>query len=329
MAKILADRDIVRLLTDVIEDGDENLVNPNGIRLRLGSYVRFHTTGRHADLKGGDFLKVRPGETVVISSYETIDFRREAVQKVFPGCTLMALIHPTTTMMREGISQVSTRIDVGFHGTLNWGLRNGSRKDLLLRYGEPIFKLTIFSLEGDEIPDVDYGSRDADRYQGTEGILGSARSIPADIPSDRIIASGFEKLDPKKQLREAGYPFDHIATELTQLDGKFEVVSKEVLLLKGQFEKTTAQLTQKIDTETQSLIHELAETKSSLLDKMQMVFADRIIKLGGCLLGAVSTMFGAFCYLKTKLDPSLLASLAILLGVTILVLTLVLTRRKA
>ena len=51
------------------------------------------------------FLKVLPGESVTISSFEQFDFTKEAIGKVFPGCDLMALITPTTTMMREGIAQ--------------------------------------------------------------------------------------------------------------------------------------------------------------------------------------------------------------------------------
>jgi hypothetical protein len=32
------------------------------------------------------------------------------------------------------------------------------------------------------------------------------------------------RIDPKKQLKEAGYPFDHIGTELVSLHGKFEAI---------------------------------------------------------------------------------------------------------
>ena len=73
---------------------------------------------------------------------------------MFPGCNLMAFITPTTTMMREGIMQSSTKVDSGWAGTLNWGLRNSSIRDFILGYGEPIFKLTFFLLEGDEIPAI-------------------------------------------------------------------------------------------------------------------------------------------------------------------------------
>ncbi len=99
--------------------------------------------------------------------------------------------------------------------------------------------LTIFRLEKDESPEAEYGEGAQNQYQDTEGIKRSSRRIPADLPKSKLVSSSFEKLDPTKQLKEAGYPFDHIATELTDLHGKFEVVSTDVRLLKDQFEKQT------------------------------------------------------------------------------------------
>jgi len=157
VAKILADKDIRKLLGTVILNADAQRINPNGIEIRLGKHVLFQSTDEEKELTTGTFLKVLPGESVTISSYEQFDFRKETIGKSFPGCNIMAMITPTTTMMREGIMQSSTKVDSGWAGTLNWGLRNSSIRDFVLGYGEPIFKLTFFLLEGDEIPDVEYG----------------------------------------------------------------------------------------------------------------------------------------------------------------------------
>lgn len=119
MATILPDRDINRLLGSVIQDADPELINPNGIELRLGRHVLFHSTDEERELASGQFLKVNPGESISISSIEHINFRSPKIQELFPDCTLMAFITPTTTMMREGISQASTKIDAGFRGMLN------------------------------------------------------------------------------------------------------------------------------------------------------------------------------------------------------------------
>jgi len=134
LAKILADKDVRKLLGTVIFNADEHRINPNGIEIRLGKFVLFQSTDEERELGPDMFLKVLPGESVTISSYEQFDFHKKAIGKVFPGCDMMALITPTTTMMREGIMQSATKVDSGWDGTLNWGLRNSSIKDFILGY---------------------------------------------------------------------------------------------------------------------------------------------------------------------------------------------------
>ena len=328
MATILADKDIRKLLGSVLIGTEANYVNPNGIELRLGKHVHFHSTGEEKDLGPGLFLKVSPGETVSISSMEQIDFSAATVQAVLPNKMLMGFITPTTTMMREGISQVATKIDAGFRGFLNWGLRNGSTKDLILQYGEPIFKLTLFALEHDEIPEVPYGERPTDYYQDTEGIKRSARRLPADIPKAKIVASSFDQLDPKKQLREAGYPFDHIGTELTTLHGKFEVVSKDVLLLKEQFEQRTNELSGKIEAETRTLSEKVEESRKSILEKVEALFDKKFLRVVGVVVGAIPIMYGGVTILQgTSLGGNAVAFITMLVGAVILLLTYILSRR--
>lgn len=328
MAKILADREIRGLIGSVFQDADEQLINPNGIELRLGEHILFHSTGEEKRLEVGNFLKISPGENVVISSIETIDFREATLQKVFPGCMLMALITPTTTMMREGISQAATKIDAGFRGRLNWGLRNSSMKDLILQYGEPIFKLTVFLLDENEKPETLYGNRPRDEYQDTEGVKRSTRRLPADIPKSKIVSSTLTKLDPKKQLKEAGYPFDHIGTELIALDGKFEVVSKDVRLMKDEFQRQTSDLAAKIEAETKTLSSKIEETRGSMLEKVEALFDRKFLKIVGVIAGAIPIMYGAVsCLQGTALGGPTIAFIAMLLGVLIFVITWLLSRR--
>src|SRR2546425_6120995 len=328
MAKFLADRDIRKLIGTVLLNAEAERINPNGIELRLGKHVHFHSTGEEKELEAGLFLKVSPGETVSISSIEQIDFRVPTVQSIFPNAMLMGFITPTTTMMREGISQVATKIDAGFRGILNWGLRNGSTKDLILQYGEPIFKLTLVVLEHDEVPETPYGDRSSDSYQGTEGIKRSARRLPADIPKSKIVSSSFDQLDPKKQLREAGYPFDHIGTELTTLHGKFEVVSKDVLLLKDQFEQRTKEISSKIDAETRTLSEKVSESKESLLEKVEALFQKKFLSALGVIVGSIPIIYGGINFLQeTGLKANVVSFITIMAGVLILLLTFILSRR--
>jgi deoxycytidine triphosphate deaminase len=329
MPSILADRDIRKLLQDIIVNGDPDLINPNGIELRLGKEVRFLSTGEEKELHPDQFLKVSPGETVLISSLEKIDFTRDTVAKHFPRCMLMALITPTTTMMREGISQVATKIDAGFRGYLNWSLRNGSTKDLLLQHGEPIFKLTIFCLQANESPEVPYGEGPQHQYQDTEGIKRSKRRIPADISKKSIVSSAFENLDPKKQLREAGYPFDHIGSELVRLDGKFEMVSKDVALLKNEFEQRTKELSSKIESETKSLATKLEDAKTFLIVKFGALFQERFAKVAGLIIGTIPMMYAGVVFLQTKtvLSQMQIAWIAGITGMVVILLTLTVIRK--
>jgi deoxycytidine triphosphate deaminase len=328
MAKILADHDIKRLIGYILLDADESLLNPNGIELRLGKHVRFHSTGEEKDLKRGMFLQVNPGETVIISSLETIDFRAATVQTVMPHAMLMGLITPTTTMMREGISQVATKIDTGFRGKLNWGLRNGSIKELILKFGEPIFKLTIFLLDADESPEMAYGEREKDGYQDTDGIARSRRQIPADISKSKIVSSNIEKIDPKKQLKEAGYPFDHIGTELIGLHGKFETVSADVRVMKEEFAQKTAELSGKIEKETTTLSTKIEDTKNNLLDSANVLFDRKFFRTTGVIVGSIPILYGAVLFLqKASLDANLIAGIACAVGVLIWITSFVVTRK--
>ena len=289
MARILADKDIQKLLGAVIEGADPQRINPNGIEIRLGKHVLFQSTDEERELGPDMYLKVTPGESVTISSYEKFDFTNEAIHRVFPGCNLMAFITPTTTMMREGIMQSSTKIDSGWSGKLNWGLRNSSIRDLILGYGEPIFKLTFFLLEGDEVPNILYGDRPNDRYQNTDGIARSSRKVPVSIPAKKLVSSSIDKIDPQKQLREAGYPFSHIGQELTELHGNFVAISNDVLLLKAAITEETTKLSEKVDT-----------SQRTVLEKVEALFNQKFLQAAAAIVGCLSVMFGIITFLKDK-----------------------------
>lgn len=328
MAKLLADKDIERLIGVAIINAKPERLNPNGIELCLGKSVHFLSTGEEMDLAPGMYLKVSPGETVTITSMESLDFTSAAVKKIFPGHMLMGLITPTTTMMREGISQVTTKVDAGFKGMLNWSLHNGAPKDLILRYGEPIFKLTIFLLETDESPQIPYGERPTDSYQDATGIVRSTRTIPADIPKAKLVSSSFHKLDPKKQLREAGYPFDHIGTELMALDGRIEVVSTDLRAIKDEFRKTTAELAGKIEKETSSLVKQIETQGSHLFEKVESLFNTKFIWAVSVVIGGVSIMYGVLSYLeKSSVGGKTLSVLSVLVGIIVILVSIVLTSK--
>lgn len=319
MAKILADKDVRKLLGTVILNAEEGRINPNGIEIRLGKYVLFQSTDEERELGPDMYLKVLPGESVIISSFEQFDFTKEAIHKVFPGCDLMAFITPTTTMMREGIMQSATKVDSGWSGTLNWGLRNSSIRDFILGYCEPIFKLTFFLLEGDEIPNIPYGDRPNDRYQNTDGIARSNRKIPANITKRQLIASSVERLDPAKQLKEAGYPFDHIGRELIDLQGKWEVVSSDVLLLKGAIKEETQKLSDKVD-----------DSQKTVLEKVENLFDRKFYQSIAAIIACLSIMFGVITFLRDHgINGTALGWVAIVGGLGIFLVIYLVSRRSS
>ncbi len=309
MATFLSDKDIAPLIGSVLINADVSLLNSNGIALRLGESILFHSTEEQKTLKDGQYLKVQPGESIIFSSMEKIDFSKETVQKHFEGAMLMALITPTTTMMREGITQTATKIDAGFQGFLNWQLRNSSATDLIIGLGEPIFKLTIFKLEGGELPDMEYGKREGDIYQYSEGIAHSKRKIPASIPKSKIVASHFGKNYSVKQLKEAGYPFNHIGTELIELHGKFETVSTDVRAL-----------TEKIETETKSLIDRIerifSQTQAFLIEKM------------GGLAAAIIAIWGIGYSIFSGLSDNVKSSVSLCIGIMALIIAWVIMKKE-
>jgi len=328
MAKILPDKDIKKIIGTILLDANTELINPNGIELRLGKHIHFHSTGEEKDLEQGTYLKVNPGETVSISSIEKVDFSSAAVQKLFPDKMIMGLITPTTTMMREGISLVTTKVDAGFRGNLNWGMRNNSTKNFVIGYGEPIFKLTMFLLDTDESPELPYGERSKDSYQDTAGIMRSTRRVPADIPKAKIVSSSLELIDPKKQLREAGYPFDHIGSELATLDGKFQIVSTDVRMMKDEFNQRTSDLSEKIATETTTLSKKIEENRDRVLEKVEVLFDRKFLKIIGIIIGALPILYGGINYLQgAGLGGNSITFIAVVVGVVILIGTCLLTRK--
>jgi len=335
MARILPDREIRPLLERVIIGASAECVRSNSYELRLGRKVKFDSTGEETEIPEGHFLEIQPGDFVTVSSLEKLNFTREALDLRGKKINLMGLITPTTTMMREGFLFTTTKVDPGFRGVLNWGIRNSSIKAVRLRHGERLFKLTLYELGEDEIPDKLYGEDQKDYYQDSEGITPSARMIPADISEKLIVRRTERKIDPTKQLLEAGPPFSHIGTELITLHGKFEVVSKDVVALKQAFEKMQTSLEGKIETETTTLSTKLADLSDSLGDRMKRFFTEqfeaffdrKMYRVYGTLVTIAAFGFATYNFVL-KSAPSIYQAWIFLgIGFLALLFTLLLTRK--
>src|SRR5436309_12536743 len=200
MANILPDRDLARLLDKCLLHGHKDCIKTNTYELRLGNKARFRNSDETVELRPGEYLEVGPGETVDLTSLEVIDFQEETVTSVFPGKALMGLLTSRTTLMREGISFAPTKIDPGFYGTLDWVFKNHDFRSVMLPHGERLVNLIVFQLESGEVPDIQYGMRNTDHYQGSPGLQPSARSLPAQIPDALIRRQSRKPEDASRRI---------------------------------------------------------------------------------------------------------------------------------
>jgi hypothetical protein len=131
------------------------------------------------------------------------------------------------------------------------------------------------------------------------------------------VRSSFDKLDPKKRLREAGYPFNAIGSDLVQLHEKFEIVSGEVRAL-----------TEKIESETKSIVKKLDETKTWVAEHVEHLFTKKFMAIVTALVGIISILYAALGFLQGwGLDRPSLAAIALALGVAALTVMVILLRR--
>lgn len=270
MARILSDSEIKSLIGSVIINGDERYLDPNGIKIRIGKEIYFYSSQQHMMLQNGEFLSIMPGESAIISSLESLDFSSDSVHSIFPECSIMGLLTPTTSMIREGIFTTATKVDAGFKGNLNWHLKNNSANRLFLQYGESIFKLTLFCLEGSEIPNTFYGDKYDHSYQYQEGVVQSKRKIPTVIPSSKIVSSGIIKDD--FDLRDAGHPFDFIDSEFNKIQSKIVEISNSVRYVESQMHDIQRDLTNDI----REVNKQTYENKESITKDIEQQLKTRI-----------------------------------------------------
>jgi deoxycytidine triphosphate deaminase len=334
MASVLPDREIKKLLGRAILGGSDDCIRINSYEVRLGHKARFDSTGEEVEIPDGHFLEIEPGDFVTVGSLEEFDFSAATTKALGKPNGIFAWITPTTTMMREGFLFASTKVDAGYKGNLNWGIRNSSVKTVKLQQGEHLFKLTFMELSDGEKPDKFYGEDKQDNYQGTSGIKESTRLIPADIPERLVVRRAQRKLDPIKQLTQAGYPFNHIGTELIELQGKFEIVSKDVAAMKTVFADFKRELGEKIEKETGTLsvsISGISEKidkgiNAAFADQFHLYFDQRMQRVIGII--ATLATFSAALY-KQFIQPASQHDQFIYLlclGVVLLIATLTLTR---
>ncbi len=239
MATILSDKELKKLLGNVIVDGDVSCLRPNSYILRLGKTGEFLNSGKEFYIgKKKKGIRIQPGHSVAVTSYETIDFSRETIQKIFPKHDLHGMLCPTTDLSREGIVAPATQIDAGYNGTLNWTITNTSNEERRFIYKEKIYRLLILKLGEGETPDKLY----IGDYQGQIGYVRSKRKgAPVGMKDieweDSIINGGPEVL--LENLVKSGYPWNLLGERFKIIDQQFKTVTNEYSEIHDSINKLT------------------------------------------------------------------------------------------
>jgi deoxycytidine triphosphate deaminase len=295
MPTILSDTEIKNLLGTVIVNGDIGCIRPNAYVLRLGAAGEFLNTGKEFDLSSDKKgLRIQPGHSVAVTAYETLDFRRETVHKVYPGRDLHAFVSPTTDLSREGIVAQTTAVDAGFYGTLNWTFANTSSVERRYVYKERIYRVTIFRLEEGETPEHLYKGD----YQEQTGYVRSRRTGAPVGMKDSEWEDGRVKGGPQDILDDlinSGYPWHGLGTRLKEIDLQFKSVTNEYALIHDSINRLSDD------------VNVIRERQSDTPNTVRTVLRDEAGSLQNRWLIAAASMVAVFVGLGLTLssNPSL------------------------
>jgi deoxycytidine triphosphate deaminase len=288
MATMLNDAELTKLIGTVIKNGDKSCIRPNSYILRLGKKGEFLNNKRKFEIDGKikRGIKVQPGHSVNLSAYEDIDFRREEIHKIFPGCDLHAFVSPTTDLSREGLMATTTQVDAGYHGTLNWTLTNTSNEEQSFIFGEGLFRLTFFKLlEQEEIPIELYGGH----YQGKYGHVSSERNGPPRGMSSSQWINSKAKGGPEEKLEEiinAGWPFNTLGKRLKAIEGEFKEIRDEYDAINTSIKELKDEIINEIKTFIPDIIKNGFNEHATMLQYKWLIGAAGLI---GATLGILLT----------------------------------------
>lgn len=293
MATLLTDQELRKLFGTVIINAVDECVRPSSYIIRLGGPGEFINTRKEFALKPGKGLDLHAGHSVGVTSLETIDFGKEAVDKIYPGCNLHGFLSPTTDLSREGLVVSSTHVDPGYHGTLNWTINNHSSTQAKFIYGEKLFRLTVFRLEHDENPQSLY---DGD-YQGKTGYVRSERrGAPVGMKdSDWINPLVSDSPENKiEELIKSGYPWNLLGQQFKQIDDQFKTVTNEYSEIRDAIENLQREIGQindkmskQVPITKQDMDKLVVEVKEDVDKLVEGRYKDFFLKVYGSLAGLI------------------------------------------
>ena len=320
MAQLLNDKEIKKLFGTVIIDGDEGSIRPNSYILRLGGVGQFLDSKEEDkfDIGENKGIKLPAGFTVAVTALETIDFRQSTVEKIYPGCSLHGFLTPTTDLSREGMIVPSTQVDAGYHGTLNWSIRNSSTSEAEFVYGEKLFRLTILKLDKEEEIPEDYYKGD---YQGKKGYVPSARKgPPAGMKGESYWVrpiSGDSIKERLNRLISSGYPWNVLGEKLKEIDKNFDAVKEQYSRIEG--------IVQDIDKWRQDFDRNFySKVREAIHDELRSLAFKGLLPLLVSVITLVSMLAGtAITIANSEVALNLLKEYSWIIGIVLLVIALI------
>jgi deoxycytidine triphosphate deaminase len=135
---VLTDTDLLEMLCTTKDWTDKHKIHiypfadksltPIGYDLCVGSPCCHGTNGGIIDLRKGEKLKIRPRDTVLITTLETVGMPSDK--------SLSAFILSKVSQVAQGLTNISTTVDADYHGHLLITLHNASPTVISLEYGE-------------------------------------------------------------------------------------------------------------------------------------------------------------------------------------------------
>jgi deoxycytidine triphosphate deaminase len=136
----------------LIEDVDENNVQPSGVDLRVKTVYRLKNGGyigvKNRQTPNVDVVSDKVGDKVVLEPNEFVLV--ETMEKVNMPKDLLALILPRSSLFRCGVSLHTAVVDPGFVGTLTFGMKNLSEHPFEIEIGSKIGQIVFEEVKGND-----------------------------------------------------------------------------------------------------------------------------------------------------------------------------------
>jgi len=130
-----------------------------GYDLRVGPLFRDHRNPRWQTLGSNDKIYMLPGTAVIIQTEELVEFPKKCFGEIFPKVTLLD----------NGIANITSKVDPGFHGHLRITVFNHGKQTVPLSRGDQFCSLNVFDVRGLVRP---YNNRKEDFGTGRSDHLG-------------------------------------------------------------------------------------------------------------------------------------------------------------